>query len=119
MRPLGWIWLGALLATVTLVWTNPPELDLAGIRFYAARVVLDADWYTTDTLDLGAWVPRCPGCPDTAEFQLPCRSSAIRWRFWCEPFDTAGNVRRPGSNVLTLRFPFGTRGARDSVQLMP
>ena len=92
---------------VTLLWTNPPDLDLYKIQFFAQKVG------QTDSIDLGTFYGRRaedsdpyvlrPGMPDSIWAALPCRAFLhTDWRFWSFNFDTAGNMSQR-SNIATWR----------------
>lgn len=91
--------------TVSLSWTNPPDLDLAGVRLFAQ---VDGD-----TLEGAPYLGRSqeedvppiivPGARETVLYTLPCRSSPRIVRFWVRPFDRAGNVAEPSNVVEVVR----------------
>ena len=89
---------------VALLWTNPPDLDLDTLRFYAAAngdTFRLTDYCGRKDLDSDPYVLR-PGMPDSIWVTLPCRSIPVDWSFWCYAVDTAGNVSER-SNIATWR----------------
>lgn len=92
---------------VTLLWTNPPDLDLAEIRLFAQRVG------ETDSIPLPTFYGRRdldsdpyrlpPGRPESTWVTLPCITGEPEdWRFWLFSADTAGNVSAR-SNITSWR----------------
>lgn len=93
---------------VTLLWTNPPDLDLEEIRLFAQMVG------QTDSMALPRYFGRNeglsenspnvirPGMPESLWVSLPCRTDSVGWRFWLFAVDTAGNVSQR-SNIATWR----------------
>jgi len=82
-----------------LLWTNPPDPDLASIRFYASHEIEGrADTLAVgpfpgvgDTLEVGEYRIVAPGASDSVRFQLPCTSTPVGWSLWNTAADTAGN----------------------------
>lgn len=92
---------------VVLLWTNPPDLDLYKIQFFAQKVgqtdsIAFPPYYGRRQDDNDPYVLR-PGMPDSIWAALPCRAFiATDWRFWSFNFDTAGNMSLR-SNIATWR----------------
>ena len=89
------------LLCLILAWTNPPDADLAAIRFYAV------EQGKPDTLFLGEYPTvdstgyRRNGLQDQIHVNLGCRSNPSTWFLWATSVDDSGNVS-PKSNVLQL-----------------
>lgn len=91
---------------VTLLWTNPPDMDLAEIRMFAQETT------QMDSIALPSYYGRKqfgvegepyvlrPGVRDSLWVSLPCRTATVGWRFWLFAVDTAGNVSQR-SNIAT------------------
>lgn len=101
-----------ILLLLTLLWTNPPDADLARIQIQAVRSG------TTDTLTFTPYEGRdstlgycgmtCdpaltepvlrPGQPDSLKVSLPCFHIPQTWYFWLYSFDFDGH-RSDQSNI--------------------
>ena len=91
---------------VTLLWTNPPDLDLHELRFVAHEIG------SADTVRFPSYFGRTegdpdpprilPGMPDSMWATFPCIVEPRSWEFWMYAVDTAGNVSER-SNVVIWR----------------
>jgi hypothetical protein len=96
--------LAGLAVWLALIWTNPPDLDLYSIRFFAVQAG------GTDTLVTDAYLGTCPGDPcfpalmpgaaDSIYFALPCFSAPTAWYIWAKASDASGNEQPQASNVV-------------------
>lgn len=92
---------------VTLLWTNPPDLDLDTLRFFGAA--------NGDTFRLPDYMGRKetenapydlrPGVPDSIWVTLPCRTVPVDWTFWLYAVDTAGNVSEKSNIAAWTQSP--------------
>lgn len=89
---------------VWLLWTNPPEPDLARIELRAVSPYGDtiATFYDGRAMWEGEPGIIVPGAPESVLYTLPCTSSPLDWGFHLFSWDTAGN-RSDTSNVVTWR----------------
>jgi hypothetical protein len=102
---------------LTLLWSNPPDLDLAYITLHAVRANAPADTFRwsyhgicnnceaptfpaypgTPPFDL--WLS--PGATDSIHVALPCYAVPRNtWRFWITATDTTGRNTSEPSNVV-------------------
>lgn len=96
-------WLPVLLV---LLWTNPGDADLAGVRFFIHVIgrpdTLRSELYSIrqeSTDPDSAWTRSAPGISDSARFAIP--PGAFTWETWCRAYDWTGNESLI-SNVITI-----------------
>jgi hypothetical protein len=86
------------ILALMLLWTNPPDLDLALLRFSA----IDCKGDTIRVCRAGR---PTPGAADSTRFALPCTSTQRRWRFYLETADSSGNWSLPSNVVDWIQYP--------------
>lgn len=94
--------IAALLTVLWLLWTNPPDGDIATVQFFATMPgdTLRSDFYRGRPQEPGGPVRLVPGGQDSVLFALPCGHTHLTWVIWCVVADTAGNVSEPSNRIV-------------------
>jgi hypothetical protein len=100
----------ASAGATTLLWTNPPDRDLAKLRFYVTvqdsfrgAWILDYPIYFVSASGDTTW-RSLPGQPDSLAFTGACRSVPVRYAISCTAVDFSGNESGPSNGGIPVNL---------------